>query len=72
MQSRSTEFGYYGRSQGGYALLDARLGYDVSERLSLALNLSNLTDRKYYQSISYDRNFFGPPRAYMLTAQYRM
>lgn len=72
VQSRSTEFGYYGRSQGGYALLDARLGYDVSERLSLALNLSNLTDRKYYQSISYDRNFFGPPRAYMLTAQYRM
>lgn len=47
-QSKSSGFGYYGREQGGYTVLDARLGYRVDERLSFALNLGNLTDKKYY------------------------
>ncbi|MGE7087376.1 TonB-dependent siderophore receptor [Achromobacter xylosoxidans] len=71
-QSKSSGFGYYGREQGGYTVLDARLGYRVDERLSFALNLGNLTDKKYYSSISYDHNYYGAPRNYLLTVQYRM
>ncbi len=71
-QSQSSGFAYYGRKQGGYTVLDARVGYQISDNLSAALNIGNLTDKKYYSSISYDRNYFGTPRSYLLTVQYRM
>ncbi|AWP67461.1 hypothetical protein B7O97_11575 [Bordetella holmesii] len=71
-QSKSSDFGYYGRTQGGYTTLDARVGYQVNERLDLGLNIYNLTDKKYYSSISYDHNFYGAPRSFLLTARYRM
>jgi len=71
-QSESSGFAYYGRKQGGYTVLDARIGYRFDDRLSVALNVSNLTDKKYYSSISYDHNYYGAPRNYLLTMQYRM
>ncbi|QLF93602.1 TonB-dependent siderophore receptor [Pseudomonas sp. ABC1] len=71
-QSGSSSFGYYDRYQGGYTLLDARVAYRFSDNLSAALNVDNLTDKKYFSSISYDHNFYGAPRSFLLTLQYRL
>ncbi|THF62931.1 TonB-dependent siderophore receptor [Pseudothauera nasutitermitis] len=69
-QSHSSDFAYFGRTQGGYTLFDARIGYQIGKNLSLALNIDNLTDKKYFQSISYDNNYYGAPRSFLLTLQY--
>lgn len=71
-QSRSADFGYYGREQGGYSVIDARVAYQITPQLSAALNIGNLTDKTYFRSISYDHNFYGTPRSFLLTLQYRM
>ena len=71
-QSRGADFAYDGRIQGGYTVLDARIAYRFSDQLSLALNVGNLTDKTYFRSISYGRNYFGTPRSFLLTLQYRM
>lgn len=72
VQSRSSGFAYYGREQGGYTVWDARLGYRLTDRLTAGLKVENLTDKRYFSSISYDRNFYAAPRNVLLTLQYRM
>lgn len=71
-QSRAADFGYDGREQGGYTVVDARLAYRFTPRLSAALNIGNVTDKTYFRSISYGRNFYGTPRSVLLTLQYRL
>lgn len=71
-QSRSSDYAYDGREQGGYTLLDARIAYQFTQNLSAALNIDNLTDKTYFRSVSYGRNFYGTPRSALLTLQYRM
>ncbi|MNH31434.1 Fe(3+)-pyochelin receptor precursor [compost metagenome] len=55
--------------QGGYALYDVGINYQVNENLSADLLATNLTDKKYYQRINtfQDGNIFGDPRAVSLT-----
>ena len=55
--------------QGGYALVNSRLGYRISRNLSAALHVNNLFDRRYYQSLSGPQwnNRYGEPRNVMLT-----
>lgn len=57
--------------QGGYALANMRLGYRINQQLSVALNINNLFDRSYYQSLSSTawNNRYGEPRSAMLTLQ---
>lgn len=38
--------------QGGYALVNMRVGYQINKHWSAALNVNNVLDRKYYQSFS--------------------
>jgi len=71
-QSRSSNFGYYGRVQGGYTVVDARIAYQFNDRLAAALNVNNVFDKHYFESISYDHNYYGAPRSFYLTLQYRM
>lgn len=49
------------REQPGYALVDAFVRYDVSENLNLALNVTNLTDKKHLASLYWDQAFYGAP-----------
>lgn len=35
--------------QGGYALVNMRLGYKIDEHWTAAVNVNNLFDRTYYQ-----------------------
>jgi len=72
VQSRAAGFGYNGRIQGGYTVLNARLAYQFTPAFSAALNIDNLTDKRYFSSTSYSHNFYGAPRNWMLTLRYQM
>ncbi|MCO3606869.1 TonB-dependent siderophore receptor [Pseudomonas aeruginosa] len=52
--------------QGGYALVNMRLGYNIDEHWTAAVNVNNLFDRTYYQSLSNPNwnNRYGEPRSF--------
>lgn len=52
-------------SQGGYAVWSAQVGYDLTPDWSLALNVNNIFDKRYYSSLgtSLNSNFYGEPRS---------
>lgn len=61
----------------GYTLVDAMVSYPVSERISLQLNILNLLDEEYRESVGYATGSpaaghrFGTPRSAYLTARAR-
>lgn len=63
--------GSAGMRQGGYALADVRLAWQVDKHVTLALNVNNLFDRVYYQRLhAVDwSNYYGEPRNFMLTVR---
>lgn len=69
-QSRSAGFGYYGREQSGFAIWNSRLGYRFTKELSGAVNVNNLLDKRYYQSVDYGHNYFGDPRNVLFSLTY--
>jgi outer membrane receptor for ferric coprogen and ferric-rhodotorulic acid len=54
--------------RGGYTTVDLQLGYAFNRNLRGTITVTNLFDRKYYQSVSYEerQNYYGSPRAVML------
>ncbi|HBO2190520.1 TPA: Fe(3+)-pyochelin receptor FptA [Pseudomonas aeruginosa] len=52
--------------QGGYARVNMRLGYKIDEHWTAAVNVNNLFDRTYYQSLSNPNwnNRYGEPRSF--------
>ncbi len=65
--------GNTGARQPGYAVASARIGYDVTDNVTVALNLNNLFDKRYYERVSGTEfgNFYGAPRNFLLTARAR-
>jgi len=57
--------------QGGYAVWNALVEYQVDEHWNVALNGNNLFDRKYYQTVGTSTygNVYGDPRNFMLTVR---
>ena len=55
--------------QGGYALASLRIGYRVDKDWAASLNVNNLFDRTYYQSLSNPNwsNRYGEPRSIMVS-----
>ncbi|WP_130466497.1 TonB-dependent siderophore receptor [Corticibacter populi] len=55
--------------QGSYAVVSARAGWKLDDRWTLALNINNLLDRTYYQTVtnSSSGNWYGEPRSYTLS-----
>lgn len=55
--------------QGGYALASLRLGWRINRQLTAALQVDNLTDLRYYQSLSGTgwNNRYGEPRSATLS-----
>ncbi|PXX42192.1 TonB-dependent siderophore receptor [Aquitalea magnusonii] len=53
----------------GYVVANARIGYQFNKNYSLALNINNLFDTRYYASVGTPNiyNFYGEPRNVMLT-----
>ncbi|MCB5185758.1 TonB-dependent siderophore receptor [Methylobacillus gramineus] len=61
--------------QKAYAVLDVIVGYKVSPKLDLQLNINNLLDKHYYRSIANGvawgpTDVYGEPRSARLTARY--
>ena len=61
--------GTYDFTQGGYAVLNAMVQYRIDPRWTLSLNVNNLNDKVYYQTVGYasGSNFYGTPREWLLT-----
>ncbi|MEJ0037938.1 MAG: TonB-dependent siderophore receptor [Gammaproteobacteria bacterium] len=59
----------YEFTQGFYAVFSGRLAYQIDKRWNAALNIENLADRRYYQTVSSSSggNWYGAPRSYTLT-----
>jgi len=48
--------------QRRYALLGVQGSYRISPKLELGVNIDNVTDRKYLESLYWDQAYYGPPR----------
>ncbi len=48
--------------QAAYALLDLMARYEFSRQMSLAVNVNNVTDRKYLSSLYWTQAYYGAPR----------
>lgn len=59
-------------SQDAYSLLDLFGKYQVSDALTLQLNLNNVFDKTYYKSVGfYGGGFYGEPRNVMGSVKYQ-
>ena len=54
--------------QGSYALLNLMARYEFNKQWHTQLNVDNVTDKKYLNSLYWDQGFYGAPRSLMLTA----
>ncbi|MEG7194116.1 TonB-dependent receptor, partial [Pseudomonas aeruginosa] len=67
-----TEDSSTGFQQGGYTVVNAMLGYKVSERIDTRLNFNNLFDKYYYSGIDFGNLNYGEPRNLMFTVKYSL
>lgn len=62
--------------QEAYTLVDLMTSYKASEHVDIRLNINNVFDKKYYQSIStntvYGINQYGDPRNAMVTVRWSL
>jgi len=58
-------------TQDSYALLDVFMRYQLSNNLSLALNATNVTDKKYYESLYWTQAYYGAPRQFQASVTWR-
>ena len=56
--------------QDGYAILNAFVAWDITPDLTLRANVNNITDEKYIQSL-YSVSYYGPPRQYAVSLDWR-
>ncbi len=60
-------------AQGAYALWSARAAYQIDRNWTAALSVTNLLDKRYYQTVGAPAwgNFYGEPRKAQLTLRAR-
>lgn len=59
--------------QSGYTVWNSRVAYRASDEVTLAVNLNNVFDKKYYipaYSQVTGNNYFGDPRNFMFSVEY--
>ncbi len=57
--------------QDSYALLGLMAHYDFTPQFSATLNVYNVTDRKYINSLYWAQGYYGAPRNTALSLTYR-
>ena len=57
--------------QDAYTLLDLALHYDVTPSVSVALNVDNVTDEKYLNSLYWDQAYYGAPRNFSASVSWK-
>ncbi len=55
----------------GHVLVDLFIQYRLNEHWSASLNINNILNKKYYQTVGYSdyANFYGEPRSFLLTVR---
>lgn len=63
----------YRYTQGAYAVVSLRGDYRLNEQWSVALNINNLFDKTYYQTVASSNtgNFYGEPRSFLVSVSGR-
>ena len=49
-------------AQDAFTLLDIAVHYQLNEKLGFSVNIENVTDEKYFQSLYWDQAYYGAPR----------
>ncbi|WP_444943416.1 TonB-dependent siderophore receptor [Microbulbifer sp. ZKSA006] len=57
--------------QDSYALLSVFANYDISDNLTVALNIDNLTNEKYLNSLYWTQGYYGAPRQAQVSVSWR-
>jgi outer membrane receptor for ferric coprogen and ferric-rhodotorulic acid len=57
--------------QGSYAVLNLMARYDVNPKLSIALNLNNVSDQKYLTSLYWSQAYYAAPRNGSVTVNWK-
>ncbi|WP_372393724.1 TonB-dependent siderophore receptor [Xanthomonas sp. NCPPB 3582] len=57
--------------QPSYALVGVMANYEITPQFSATLNINNLTDRTYINSLYWDQGYAGPGRNWWLSLNYR-
>ncbi len=59
----------YDFTQGGYSVWNLMLRYRIDPRWTVTLNVNNVFDKVYYQTLGYasGSNYYGAPRNAVLT-----
>ncbi|MFT3815681.1 MAG: TonB-dependent siderophore receptor [Acidovorax sp.] len=58
--------------QGGYSVVSALIGYNFSPKTSVTVNINNVFDRHYLQTLSSNYgNYFGAPRSVQMTFRHQ-
>lgn len=60
--------------QGGYAIFNSVVGYNLSDNIDIQLNITNVLDKTYYRAVSNPNqaNIFGEPRSFLLTGRFKI
>lgn len=58
-------------NQGFYSVISSRVGYEINNNWTAAINLNNIFDRKYYSSLgtTSSGNWYGEPRSFVVSVQ---
>lgn len=59
-------------TQGSYAVLDLMAGIDITGNLGATLNVRNIADEKYFNSLRWNQAFMGAPRSVTFNLEYRL
>lgn len=57
--------------QPSYALVNLLAGYDINKQLNIALNVNNVTNKKYLTSLYWDQSYYGAPRNAVLSLRWK-
>jgi len=62
------QYAPFKETQGSYAVVNLRTGYQVNSHWRAALSINNVFDRIYYQTIGYpaSNSWYGEPRGFLL------
>ena len=58
--------------QNAYSVINLMAKYDISEKVSVALNANNVTDEKYINSLYWAQGYYGAPVNYTATLSWQL
>ena len=57
--------------QSAYALINLMARYDITDKISAAVNLDNVTNKKYLTSLYWSQGYYGAPRSVSVSLNWK-